>query len=65
MSKSIRVWVPVDDGMPVYHLVGALRETVEGGLDLCIPAWRESGITIRRAALVLDPVKPRKRKGAA
>ena len=65
MSKSVRVWAAVDGGMPVYHLLAAYYETVERELDLCIPTWREQGITIRRATLTLDPVKPRKRKGAA
>ena len=61
MSTSVRVWAAVENGKPVYHLLAASYETVERELDLCIPAWREEGITIQRATLTLESVKLKRR----
>lgn len=54
MAKSIRVWAAVENGLIIYHLLGSMRETVERELDLCLPHWREDGITIQRAVLTLE-----------
>lgn len=64
MAKGIRVWAAVENGMPVYHLLGSMRETVERELDLCLPHWREEGITIQRAVLTLEPNKHTQEKDA-
>lgn len=68
MSKGARVWVAVDaDGYVFLRTISDMRRLVEEVLDqtAIFVGWRDEGITIRRATLVLDPVKPRKRKGAA
>ena len=63
-AKSVRVWVAVDDEGPMPAYCGIRKETAEWGLQSGCPDWQLHGITIRRATLTLDPVKPKKRRKA-
>jgi len=61
-DKTRRGWVVVHDGIPEPILWNTRKDAIKW--------WRGEGdpkSTIRRATLIVDPVKPRKpkRKGAA
>lgn len=66
--KSVRVWVAVEgDGEPMGNTTARLRRSVSEELTNNLfgdDGWRKYGITIRRATLTLDPVKPKKRRKA-
>lgn len=67
-TKGTRVWVAVDEQAgPLLMTARFTRREAYRDLDNdgLFQGWREDGITIRRATLVLDPLPKRKRKGAA
>jgi hypothetical protein len=69
--KGERVWVAVaPDGSPLgnsirrgkINCIRALQESFPQSTQQNRGWWREQGITIRRATLTLDPVKPKRRQ---
>lgn len=63
-SKGERVWVAVlrKNGRPFADTVGSTRRAVEFWLDNKLPPDMAARFTIRRATLIVDPVKPKRRR---
>lgn len=66
--KGTRVWVAVNSrGKPIPWMCDTVRADLATrlGISWLCAAFDQGAVTIRRATLVLDPVKPKKRRGAA
>lgn len=63
-KRSERVWVAVhpQDGLMLRHTQWRKSDVEWSLVDNFHAQWKDIGITIRRATLTLDPVKPKRRR---
>jgi hypothetical protein len=63
LPKGERVWVAVADGKPILSAIRVYRGQVVNDVAwMWAPKPVPAGITIRRATLIVDPVKPKRRR---